>query len=93
VINYLHKMNSMEFMNGRDSFETLRIASNTLDKQSRTADRGGPLALWLGVGLTTPYCKRNLTRYELLHSVSDLPGSCEHGTEPQGSIKGGEFLE
>jgi len=78
---------------GGDGLQISRILPKILDKQSRTADRGGPLALWLGVGLTTPYCKRNLTRYELLHSVSDLPGSCEHGTEPQGSIKGGEFLE
>jgi len=26
--------------------------------------------------------------YEMLHRVSELAGSCEHGNEPSGSIKG-----
>jgi hypothetical protein len=30
---------------------------------------------------------------DTLHRVSDLEGSCEHGDEHPGSIKGGEFLE
>jgi hypothetical protein len=28
-----------------------------------------------------------------IHVASELVGSCEHGNEPSGSIKGGEFLD
>jgi len=42
-----------------------------------------PPAWRLGEELTAAF-------YEMLHRVSG--GSCEHGNEPLGSIKGGEFL-
>jgi hypothetical protein len=29
----------------------------------------------------------------MLHRASELAGFCEHGNEPSGSIKGGEFLD
>jgi hypothetical protein len=28
-----------------------------------------------------------------IHLIQDMTGSCEHGNEPSGSIKGGEFLD
>jgi len=31
--------------------------------------------------------------YEMLHSDSKLGGSCEHGNEPSGSLKGTKFLD
>ena len=34
-----------------------RVAANKLNKQSRTADEGGPPAWGLGEVLTTPPCK------------------------------------
>jgi len=30
-------------------------------------------------------------RYEMLHRASELEGSCEHGNEHLGAIKGGKF--
>jgi len=39
----------------REGLEIRRVAANILNKQSRTADKGGPPALGLGVGLTTPH--------------------------------------
>jgi len=41
-------------------------------------------------GLTILHCKKP-TCYEVLHRASELVGSCEHGNEPSGSIKSGEF--
>jgi hypothetical protein len=35
-----------------------RVAANILNKQSRTADKGGPPAWELGEGLTTPHCEK-----------------------------------
>jgi hypothetical protein len=29
----------------------------------------------------------------MLHKSSKLAGFCEHGNEPSGSVKGGEFLD
>jgi hypothetical protein len=45
-----------------------RVATNILNKQSRTADRGGPPAWGLGEGRPTPY----RTRYEMSHRSSVL---------------------
>jgi hypothetical protein len=28
----------------------------------------------------------------MLHGASELASCCEHGNEPSGSVKGGEFL-
>jgi hypothetical protein len=36
-----------------------RVAANKLNKQSRTADEGGPAAWGLGEVLTTPLRKKN----------------------------------
>jgi len=44
-------------------------------------------------GVTTLHIKR-LANYEILHKVSrqhPVAGSCDHDTEPSGSVKGGEF--
>ena len=41
-----------------------RVAANILNKQSRTADNGGPPALGLGEVLTTPH-RGNLYSYEI----------------------------
>jgi len=45
----------------------------------------------LDKGLPTPHHKKQATCYEMLHSVLELAGSCEHGNELLGSIKGGNF--
>jgi hypothetical protein len=39
---------------GGDGLQTWRVAANILNKQSRTADRGGPPACGLGEGLKSP---------------------------------------
>jgi hypothetical protein len=46
--------------NGGDGLQAWRVAANILNKQSRTAGRGGPSAWRLGVGLTTPHLKNKL---------------------------------
>jgi hypothetical protein len=38
---------------GKDGLQIWRVAANTLNKQSRTADKGGTSAWGLGVGLST----------------------------------------
>jgi len=51
---------------------------------------GGLSASGMGEVLRTPH---QAACYEMLHRASGLEGSCEHGNELLGSIKGGEFLE
>jgi hypothetical protein len=46
----------------------------------------------LGEGLTTPHHKEKLLQ-EKLHRASELTGSCEHGNELSGYVKGKEFLD
>jgi hypothetical protein len=48
-----------------------RVVASTLNRQSRTADKGGPPALGLGEVLTTPYLT-NLPCYERDTCASDL---------------------
>jgi hypothetical protein len=43
---------------GGDALQFWRVAANILNNQSRTAEKGGPPALGLGVGLTTPHRKK-----------------------------------
>jgi hypothetical protein len=43
---------------GVDGLQIWRVAANILNKQSRTADKGGPPSWGLGVGLTTPHRKK-----------------------------------
>jgi hypothetical protein len=45
----------------------------------------------MGEGLKTHL--KNKLFYEILQRTSELVGSCEHGYEPSGSIKGGEYLD
>jgi hypothetical protein len=52
----------------RNGFQIGRLAANILNKQPWTANRGGPPAWGLGVGLTTPHRKKNLLR-KLLKSL------------------------
>jgi hypothetical protein len=52
-------------------FRLRRVARNILKKQSRTADKGWPSSLGLGVGLITPHRKNFL----LLRNVSKRFGS------------------
>ena len=49
-----------------------RIAANILNKQSRTADKGGTPAWGLGEVLTTPHCKNwSFHRTDTFFSVLD----------------------
>jgi len=62
---------------GGDGLQIWMVATNILNKQSQKADNG-----WSST---------------MLHEASVLKtsggaGHCEHGNEPSGSIKGGEFL-
>jgi hypothetical protein len=43
---------------GGDALQIWRVASNILNKQLRTANEVWSPAWWLGVGLTTPHCKK-----------------------------------
>jgi hypothetical protein len=53
--------------------------------------RGGPPAWRLSEGLTTPHHKIP-NCYDTLHRASDPGDSCEHGNEPSGTTKGGNFM-
>jgi hypothetical protein len=46
----------------------------------------------LGEGLTIPHLKKTAC-YEVVHRVLELQGTCEHGNEPSGSIKGRKCLD
>jgi hypothetical protein len=73
---------------GGEGLQIWRVAANILDKQSRTADKGGPPAWGLDGGLTTPHRKkrntlRNVTeglRIGRIHRAQDRDrwraGSC-----------------
>jgi len=54
--------------------------------------RGGLPAWGLREGLITPRLKKKTSSYEMEHKAANLAGSCEHGNEPSGFVKGGEFL-
>jgi hypothetical protein len=66
--------------------------ANTLNKQSRTTDKGWYSSPVFDKGLTAPYRKKK-SCYQLLHGATELAGFCEHGNEPPGSIRGGESLD
>jgi hypothetical protein len=53
-----HGMVRPQVADGEDSLRIWREAANILNKQSWTADKGGPPAWGLGVGLTTPHRKK-----------------------------------
>jgi hypothetical protein len=55
-----HGMARPQVADGGDGLQIWKVAANILNKQSRTADRGGPPAKRLGVGLTTPRLKNKL---------------------------------
>jgi hypothetical protein len=48
--------------------------------------------LGVGEGLTIPH-RKTPACYEVLHRALELAGSCKHGNELSGAIKGGEFLD
>jgi hypothetical protein len=52
-----HSMAHPQVTDGGDGLQICRVAANILNKQSRTADKGGP-AWGLGVGLPTPHPKK-----------------------------------
>jgi hypothetical protein len=58
---------------GRHGLQFWKLAANILNKQSRTNDKGYSSSLGLGVGLTTPHCKKQI-RYEGLHKAANLDG-------------------
>jgi hypothetical protein len=74
----------------RERPQILRTAANILNKQSLTAEKEWSSAWGLGDGLTTPHHKNSMFR-----SVTQRigAGSSEHGNEPSGYIKDGEFLD
>jgi hypothetical protein len=53
-----HGMARPQVVDGGDGLQIWRVAANILTKQSRTADKGGPPAWGLGVGLATPHRKK-----------------------------------
>jgi hypothetical protein len=58
-----HSMVRPQVADGQNGLQLWRVASNTLNKQWRTADEGCPLAWGLGMGLTTSH-QKNLVCYE-----------------------------
>jgi hypothetical protein len=52
-----HGMARPQVADGGDALQLWREAANILNKQSQTADKGGPSAWGLGVRLTTPHHK------------------------------------
>jgi hypothetical protein len=70
-----HRMVSPQVEVRGDRHQIWQVAANILNKQSQTADRGGPPAWGLGLALTTPHCKK-LTCYEIFKDTLDLNGFC-----------------
>jgi hypothetical protein len=68
-----HGMARPQVADGGEGLQIWRVASNILNKQSRTADKGWPSSLGLGGGLTTPHLKK-IVRYEMSQKASDLDG-------------------
>jgi len=64
---------------------------NMLNKQSWTADKGGPPAWGLGKSLTTPHHEDQLVKK--CYTGPWIACSCEHGSELPGSMKGREFID
>jgi hypothetical protein len=58
---------------GGEGLQIWRVAANILNKQSRTADKGWPSSLGVGLGRTTPHRKKE-TRYEMLKMALELNG-------------------
>jgi hypothetical protein len=88
-----HGMERPRFADGGDGLQLWRVAENILNKQSRTADKGWSSSLGaLGDRITSPRRKKTPC-YKMLHTASELAGTCEHGSEPSRSITGGEFLD
>jgi hypothetical protein len=56
---------------GGDGLQIWRVATNILNKQSRTADNGWSSSLMSGMGLTTPYRKKKAC-YEMSQRASVL---------------------
>jgi hypothetical protein len=77
-----HGMGRLCVENGEDSLQIWEVAVNLLNSS--------PPAWRLDEELTTPHHKKPPC-YEMLHRFSELAGSCEHGNELLGSIKGGKF--
>jgi len=72
---------------GGDGLQIRRKAANKLNKQSRTANKGWSSRLRVGEGLTTPRHKKQPVIK--CYTGPRKWGSCKHGNEPSGSIKGG----
>jgi hypothetical protein len=47
----------------------------------------------LGEGKTTPHLKKNRMLQNATQDLGIDVGCCEHGDEPSGSIKDGEFID
>jgi hypothetical protein len=47
-----------QVVDGGDALLVWMVAADILNKQSQKADKGGPPAWGLGVGLTTPHHKK-----------------------------------
>jgi hypothetical protein len=68
-----HGMTRSRVADGRDGVQLWKLATNILNKQPRSNDKGWSSSLGLGVGLTTPHRKEQI-RYEKLNKASDLDG-------------------
>jgi hypothetical protein len=88
-VHYLHVMSFSEVANGESNFQIWRIAEIHRISSFWKPTSGAIQAWGLDEGLTTPQSKKS-ARYEMLHSASDLAGSCKHGNEPSVSIRGEE---
>jgi hypothetical protein len=76
-----------------EPLQICRVASDLLNKHSRTPDRGWFSGLGLEEILTTPRLK-GLKSYETFHKASDLIAeACGCGSEPSRSIQGEEFFD
>jgi hypothetical protein len=59
-VHFHHGVMSSRDADGGNGLQVWWVTANILDKESRTADRGGPTAWGLGVGLRTPPLKNNI---------------------------------
>jgi hypothetical protein len=71
-------MTLLQVANGGDCLQRWRVAADTLNKQSRTGERGWSFSLRVGRLANNSSPRKETVCYEMLHR-----------NEPSGSIKGG----
>jgi hypothetical protein len=88
IVTVIHLMARPWVADTGGGIQIWRVVANLWNKQSRTAEKGGPPAWGLGEEQITH--RKKPACYEMLHGPGT--GSCEHSNEYSASIIGERFL-